>query len=95
MLLLPRDTRLPDLPVADLSVPVDVVFEPLANLSGRWGWSSFPQPLGAEVSWPIPPGKGQIQCVYRFFILKTLNISLPVLKIVCVHVTCQDCPLLA
>lgn len=48
-----------------------------------------------RASWLSPSGQGQTHYLCRFFILKTLTISIPSFKMVCAHVTCQDCPLLA
>lgn len=47
-----------------------------------------------HASWLSPSGQGQTHYLCRFFILKTLTISIPSFKMVCAHVTCQDCPLL-
>ena len=97
MLLPHGDSRLTDLPVTDLSFPLDVILvfcttdHPLKEVELELSLHSL---LGA--AYFMAEGiRKETQCMCSFAILKTLTISITDFKVVCFHVICQDCPLLA
>lgn len=95
VLLSHGDSCVTDLPVTDLSFPLDVVLVFCTTdhpLKGSRIRALFHSLLGTAY-FMADSIKKETQCMCRFAILKTLTIT--DIKVVCFRVICQDCPLLA